>query len=243
MIDDDHRGYLLELMTTKLLSIEQPIQIIAMSATLPVCFYTRLLFLCTYYALVLKNMDLMARWIDGHSYETRYQPVPIHEHLVYEGKVYPAASTGNLIKTATQLNSQFLTQSRAMPVKHIEASEHKEFHDPVLNTVVALAYETASTGFGALIFAGSRGTCESDARWISRVMPPPHDISPALLDKRMDLLSELRSLSTGIDPVLEETVLFGVAFHREYLAPASDNLNANDALDVSLQDCHSIRPF
>ena len=36
MIDDDHRGYLLELMTTKLLSMEQSIQIKAMSATLPV---------------------------------------------------------------------------------------------------------------------------------------------------------------------------------------------------------------
>lgn len=171
-------------------------------------------------------MDLMARWIDGHSYETRYRPVPIHEHLVYEGKVYAAASTGNLIKTVSQLNSQ--TQNRAIPVKHIEASEHKELSDPVLNAVVALAYETASTGFGALVFAGSRGTCESDARWISRVMPPPHDISPALLDRRMDLLSELRSLSTGIDPVLEETVLFGVAFHRESLASGRGNLYAND---------------
>ena len=36
MIDDDHRGYLLELMATKLLSLEQPVQIIGMSATLPV---------------------------------------------------------------------------------------------------------------------------------------------------------------------------------------------------------------
>lgn len=36
MIDDDHRGYLLELMTTKLLSLEQRVQIVAMSATLPV---------------------------------------------------------------------------------------------------------------------------------------------------------------------------------------------------------------
>lgn len=36
MIDDDHRGYLLELIATKLLSLEQPIQIIGMSATLPV---------------------------------------------------------------------------------------------------------------------------------------------------------------------------------------------------------------
>ena len=37
MVDDDHRGYLLELMATKLLSLEQPVQIVGMSATLPVC--------------------------------------------------------------------------------------------------------------------------------------------------------------------------------------------------------------
>lgn len=56
--------------------------------------------------------------------------------------------------------------------------------------------------------------CESDARLISRVMPQPHEIDPHLLDKRMDLLHDLRNLSTGIDAVLEETVLLGVAFHR-----------------------------
>jgi DNA polymerase theta len=37
MVDDDHRGYLLELVATKLLSLEQRVQIVGMSATLPVC--------------------------------------------------------------------------------------------------------------------------------------------------------------------------------------------------------------
>lgn len=36
MVDDEQRGYLLELVATKLLSIEQPVQIVGMSATLPV---------------------------------------------------------------------------------------------------------------------------------------------------------------------------------------------------------------
>lgn len=36
MIDDDHRGYLLELIATKLISLDQPVQIVGMSATLPV---------------------------------------------------------------------------------------------------------------------------------------------------------------------------------------------------------------
>lgn len=36
MIDDDHRGYLMELMATKLLCLQRNIQIIGMSATLSV---------------------------------------------------------------------------------------------------------------------------------------------------------------------------------------------------------------
>ena len=36
MIDDGGRGYLMELTATKLLSLEQNIQLVGMSATLPV---------------------------------------------------------------------------------------------------------------------------------------------------------------------------------------------------------------
>lgn len=36
MIDDDHRGYLMELLATKILTVPQGIQIIGMSATLSV---------------------------------------------------------------------------------------------------------------------------------------------------------------------------------------------------------------
>ncbi|CEI38885.1 unnamed protein product [Fusarium venenatum] len=208
MIDDDHRGYLLELMATKLLSLEQPVQIVGMSATLP-------------------NMDMMAKWINGHCYETRYRPVPIEEHLVYDSNIYPAGSTSSLIKTAAQLNSRTTqTQAQTKPIRRIEPSTHKELRDPVLNAVVTLACETAIAGFGALVFAGSRDMCESDARWISRAMPAPHELRIDVVDRRMDLLGELRSLNTGLDPALEETVLYGVAFHlnfkRDLVAAAYD---------------------
>ena len=36
MIDDDHRGYVMELMATKLLSLRGKVQIVGMSATLSV---------------------------------------------------------------------------------------------------------------------------------------------------------------------------------------------------------------
>ena len=36
MVDDEHRGYIIELMATKLLSLSSPVQIVGMSATLTV---------------------------------------------------------------------------------------------------------------------------------------------------------------------------------------------------------------
>ena len=39
MLDDEHRGYLLELMVTKLLLLQQDIQIVGMSATLSVSLW------------------------------------------------------------------------------------------------------------------------------------------------------------------------------------------------------------
>ncbi|KAK1447024.1 DEAD/DEAH box helicase [Colletotrichum cuscutae] len=185
MIDDDHRGYLMELMGTKLLTLPQPVQIIGMSAT-------------------MSNISLLATWLGAHSYETRYRPVPIEEHLVYEGNIYPATTTSELLKTAKNLNTATQkTGSRA--TRRIEPSGHKEFQDPVLNAVVSLASETAKAGYGALVFASSRYGCEADARWIAKVMPALDELESGLVEKRTELMAELRSLGTGIDPVLEET--------------------------------------
>ena len=36
MVDDDHRGYLIEIMASKLLVLEREVQIVGMSATLTV---------------------------------------------------------------------------------------------------------------------------------------------------------------------------------------------------------------
>ncbi|KAM0600120.1 hypothetical protein ACHAPN_000585 [Verticillium nonalfalfae] len=196
MIDDDHRGYLMELMATKLISLPQSMQVVGMSAT-------------------LSNIRLLSTWLDGHSYETKYRPVPVEEHLVYESHVYPAATTSELLKTANQLkNVSQPTQSEAMAIRHIEPSVHRELKDPVVNSVVALAAETARAGYGALVFAGSRGACETDAKLIARVLPQQEEVEPTVFDKRVGLLAELRSLSTGLDAALEETIPSGVAFHR-----------------------------
>ena len=81
------------------------------------------------------------------------------------------------------------------------------------NAVVALACETVISGYGALVFCGSRRISEITASIISRAIPLPVD--EEVLDRRRDVLSSLRSLSVGVDEMLEKTIPSGVAFHRK----------------------------
>lgn len=165
----------------------------------------------------MQNIKLLANWLGAESYETKYRPIPVDEHLVYEGHVYPAATTSELLKTASNLSAAAdgPHSAHATPIRQIQPSGHREFRDDVLNAVVSLANETARQGYGVLVFASSRWACESDAKLIAKTMPRDHEIDAGTSDKRADLLAELRSLNTGLDPVLEQTIPTGVAFHRE----------------------------
>lgn len=81
--------------------------------------------------------------------------------------------------------------------------------------MVSLAVETATAGFGALVFCGSRQSCQLNAELISGAMPPPSMLDADLLERRLDLLAELSSLPCGLDPVFQKTIIQGVAFHRK----------------------------
>ncbi|TPX14216.1 uncharacterized protein E0L32_000610 [Thyridium curvatum] len=210
MVDDDHRGYLLELMATKLLCLDQAVQIVGMSAT-------------------LTNINLLARWLHAHSYETHYRPIPIEEHLAYDGKIYAAATARKLSRLApsTQSKDKTTIQVDADPLRLIDRSDHKELQESVVNAVVALANETVRAGFGALVFSSSRAMCESDALLISRVLPSQDELDPLTLDRRLDLLGDLRSLNTGLDANLEKTIPYGVAFHHAGMTTEERDLVAN----------------
>lgn len=219
MVDDDHRGYLLELMAAKLLSLDDHgVQIIGMSAT-------------------LKNGKLLAKWLQGHHYETTYRPVPIEEHLVCDGTIYAAGTTSRLIRAATQAVGTQAPQAHSSALGTISPSGAKELQETVLNSVVALANETARAGFGVLVFAGSRAGCESDALIISRVMPLPREMNVDIQERRIDLLGDLRSLPGGLDPMLEQTIPNGVAFHHAGLTTEERDLIANAYDSGTLKVC------
>ncbi len=194
MINDDHRGYLMELMASKLLSLERSVQIVGMSAT-------------------LTNTETLAKWLDAKYYNTKYVPVPIEEYLVYERSIYPVSTSSAFFKTASQLNSTE-PLSGVSPTRVIQPSQHNELRNPMSNAVVSLAVETAKAGYGALIFCSGRQGCQSTASLVSEAMPVLCDVDEKILDRRKDVISELRSLPVGLDDTLDKTVMKGVAFHH-----------------------------
>lgn len=89
---------------------------------------------------------------------------------------------------------------------------HNELRSPVTNAVVALAVETANGGDGALIFCGSRQACQTTGFLVSYAMP---ECNSETLEKRQDVIHDLRSLPVGLDEALEKIIPRGVAFHRK----------------------------
>lgn len=145
------------------------------------------------------------------------------EYLVYENAIYPAATSKQLLQTMSKLQSRFISlgtlpvREVATPEREIAASTAKELSNPMTNAMVAMAIDTVIAGYGALVFCGSRVACQVQAALISEAMP---DMSAGAedLNKRLDLLAELRSLPSGLDPALETTLIKGVGFHRKLLS-------------------------
>ena len=213
MIDDDHRGYLMELMATKLLSMQQGVQIVGMSAT-------------------LSNTEILATWLGAKYYQSKYKPIPVEEYLVYDNAVHSLPVQSDVSGTSTQPAS---TPSKPSPPVHriIRPSEHIEMKRPIANAVVALAIETVISGYAALIFCGSRVVCQATAALVAGAMPPVAVLDDQILNRRKDVLSGLRSLSVGLDEVLEQTIPQGVAFHHAGLTTEERDLIA-EAFDAGV---------
>ncbi|TLS27380.1 hypothetical protein PpBr36_05298 [Pyricularia pennisetigena] len=209
MIDDDHRGYLFELLSTKILCLDHPIQIVGMSAT-------------------LANAKLLSTWLGGHHYETAYRPIPIEEHLVYDGKVYSAATTSNLLRTACQLNGTApVSQKPSHPMREVASSTHKELSSPVLNAVVALANETATLGCKCLTHASREFL---DIILCNQSLSS--SIQAGLTSEERDLVAKAydsgilkiciatASLAAGINLPARRVILHGARMGRDLVGPS-----------------------
>ncbi|KAM9301010.1 DNA polymerase theta [Morus bassanus] len=197
MLGDSHRGYLLELLLTKVRYITEKvakrrakmtgpgfggIQIVGMSATLP-------------------NLGLLASWLDADLYRTDFRPVPLKEWVKIGSNVYD--SSMNLVR-------------EFQPKLQLKGDE---------DHVVSLCYETVCDGHSVLIFCPSKNWCEKLADIIAREFYSLQQakssaknsaLSPVVVDREEidEVLVQLKRSISGLDSVLQRTLPWGVAFHH-----------------------------
>ncbi|XP_004709845.1 DNA polymerase theta [Echinops telfairi] len=198
MLGDSHRGYLLELLLTKICYIthksvycqvglatprSNAVQIVGMSATLP-------------------NLGLVASWLNAELYHTDFRPVPLTESVKIGNSIYDSSM---------KLVREF------QPTIQVKGDE---------DHIVSLCYETVHNSHSVLLFCPSKKWCEKLSDIIARefynlhhqaegVVKPP-GLPPVILDQKglLEVMDQLKRLPSGLDSVLKKTVPWGVAFHH-----------------------------
>ncbi|XP_051467679.1 DNA polymerase theta [Apus apus] len=197
MLGDSHRGYLLELLLTKVRYVTEKvanqqmkmtspgfggIQIVGMSATLP-------------------NLGLLASWLDAELYCTDFRPVPLKEWVKIGSNIYD--SSMNLVR-------------EFQPKLQLKGDE---------DHVVSLCYETVCDGHSVLLFCPSKNWCEKLADIIAREFYSLQQaesssknpaLAPVVVDREGidEVMDQLKRSVSGLDSVLQRTLPWGVAFHH-----------------------------
>ncbi|KAL3883562.1 hypothetical protein ACJMK2_029814 [Sinanodonta woodiana] len=206
LLGDSHRGYLLELLLTKIcymmkktvqqpdqnqLSSSQAIQIVGMSATLP-------------------NLDLLAKWLHADLFHTDYRPVPLTECVKIGSTVYD--KNMEVMRTID-------------PNVVVKGDE---------DHVIPLCVETLRENHSILIFCPTKNWCEKLAETIAREFynmtknPVPMGsnqgtgfvkasnllVLPIDRGSLLDVVEQLRRSPVGLDPILGKTIPYGVAYHH-----------------------------
>nr|XP_043612753.1 helicase and polymerase-containing protein TEBICHI [Erigeron canadensis] len=198
MVGDQHRGYLLELMLTKLrygagegrvefssressgtssggTDPTHGLQIVGMSATLP-------------------NVGAVADWLQAALYQTDFRPVPLEEYIKVGNTIYNKKM--ELVRTMS---------------KRADLGGKDPDH------IVELCNEVVQEGHSVLIFCSSRKGCESTAKHVAKYLNKFSVNTYNGENEYPDIAAAMDALQkspAGLDPVLAETLSSGVAYHH-----------------------------
>ncbi|XP_046614510.1 DNA polymerase theta [Neodiprion virginianus] len=185
LLGDPHRGYLLELLLTKLkyMTLREEhvkIQLIGMSATLP-------------------NLSVLAEWLDAELFSTEFRPVPLNEQYkvrttIYDNKFVPVRE----LDPSPELpnDSDNILQ---LCIETISDGHSTLIFCPTKNWCEKLAHQVAAIFF-------KLGSEETTLGKILRNQLDSNAIE--------ETLSQLKRCPAGLDDILKSTVSFGVAFHH-----------------------------
>ena len=200
MIGDPGRGYLLELLLTKIRFITtttsplsgidlSPIQIIGMSATLP-------------------NLDMLSSWLQADLYCTSYRPVPLSEHVKVGRSVFDSENKRVYEVQASDTVKGDEEHIIPLCLEIIRNGNSVLIFCPTKNwceklsaTIAKHFKENPSLRAGSQGFVKASELCESDG---------------SVLDEKgiQDVLEQLKRTPVGLDQGIGNVVSQAVAFHH-----------------------------
>lgn len=184
LLGDPHRGYILELLLTKLKYVSSMlddvlIQIVGMSATLP-------------------NLEVLAHWLKAELFVTQFRPIPLDEFCLVGNKLYDKC--GQLMST-TENTRHSEDSDNVLKICLNTIQEHcsvlifsmtKNRCENLAQTIASSFYRLGCSGneFGLILRE------QLNSKTISEV------------------LEQLKNCPVGLDQILKNTISFGVAYHH-----------------------------
>ncbi|KYM80156.1 Helicase POLQ-like protein [Atta colombica] len=185
LLGDPNRGYLLELLLTKLKYMtihnnDVNIQLIGMSATLP-------------------NLTLLAKWLNAELYKTEFRPIPLNEYCKIGANIYD--NKLNLVRKLIEVQELGIDVDNILQlcIETISAGHSVLIFCPTKKWCEKLAEQIATAffklGYGDTKF-GEMLKKEIDSTLIQ------------------ETLEQLKRSPSGLDNILKNTISFGTAFHH-----------------------------
>ncbi|XP_012529717.2 DNA polymerase theta [Monomorium pharaonis] len=185
LLGDPNRGYLLELLLTKLKYMtlhnnDINIQLIGMSATLP-------------------NLTLLAKWLSAELYKTEFRPIPLNEYCKMGTNIYD--NKLNLVRTLTELQELKADVDNILQlcIETISTGHSLLIFCPTKKWCEKLAEQIATAFF--------KLGCENTE--LGEMLKK--EIDATLIH---ETLEQLKRSPSGLDNILKNTISFGVAFHH-----------------------------
>jgi DNA polymerase theta len=238
LISDDKRGFLLEVLLSKVLfTLQDKVQIVAMSATLP-------------------NMIDLSSWIHGSLYTTLYRPVNLEVRIACDAKLFKVETLSPSSVTSASASPQLIFDRPIQRLLQGQGQSHGAAGGgrggtpgPVQGMekakvmigdedgFLSLCVETLVLKKSLLIFCSSKKRCEACVTRIADLIQEggvPSHLSSSLSssaaeeqqgysnhgnrilvhERRLSLMNQLRQTSVGLCPLLRKSLLHGVAYHH-----------------------------
>eukprot|EP00850_Spirogloea_muscicola_P023061 SM000326S12429 [mRNA] locus=s326:82656:94371:+ [translate_table: standard] len=135
----------------------------------------------------LPNTSVVATWLHAVMFETNFRPVPLEEYVKLGETIY---------------------DKKMKPVRVLKKRATIDGKDP--DQLVEICHEVVRDGHSVLIFCSTRSHCESSARHVAKFLPSSGNLQAGW----EDIVADLKKGPSGLDPTLAKTVPKGVAFHH-----------------------------